>query len=91
MLVAGPGVLESAVIGVPHPDFGETSVSLLVPRPAEVPDPNAIAESLFRTLARYKHPRRLIVVEALPRNAMGKLQKNLLRQEHWILFPDDPR
>ncbi|MEO0390634.1 MAG: malonyl-CoA synthase [Pseudomonadota bacterium] len=79
-----PGVLESAVIGVPHPDFGETPVGVLV---ADGPlDLNAVQAAVADRLARFKHPRRLIVVEALPRNTMGKVQKNLLRQTYAGLF-----
>ncbi|MGV6848886.1 MAG: malonate--CoA ligase [Marinibacterium sp.] len=86
VLDAQPGVLESAVIGVPHADFGETPVGILVARPGATPDPDAIAASLDGALARFKHPRRLIVVEALPRNAMGKVQKNVLRDRYRDLF-----
>jgi malonyl-CoA/methylmalonyl-CoA synthetase len=81
-----PGVLESAVIGVPHPDFGETVVGILVPRPGERPDLDAIASAAGRSLARFKHPKRLIIVEELPRNAMGKVQKNVLRERYRDLF-----
>jgi malonyl-CoA/methylmalonyl-CoA synthetase len=82
VLDAQPGVLESAVIGVPHPDFGEAVVGLLVPEPGRAPDLAAIGAALAAELARFKQPRRLIVVEALPRNAMGKVQKALLRAEY---------
>jgi malonyl-CoA/methylmalonyl-CoA synthetase len=81
-----PGVLESAVIGVPHPDFGETVLGLVVPEPGAAPDLDAIKEVAARSLARYKHPRRLILVEELPRNTMGKVQKNLLREAYADLF-----
>ncbi|MGC9418050.1 MAG: malonate--CoA ligase [Rhodovulum sp.] len=82
VLDAQPGVLESAVIGVPHADFGETVLGLIVPRPGETPDLDAIAEAARASLARFKHPRKLIVVDALPRNTMGKVQKNLLREAY---------
>ncbi|APX88831.1 malonyl-CoA synthase [Brevirhabdus pacifica] len=74
-----PGVLESAVIGVPHPDFGESVVGVLVAEPGATPDTDAIAGALGGELARFKQPRRLVVVDELPRNTMGKVQKNLLR------------
>ncbi|MEM9853503.1 MAG: malonyl-CoA synthase [Pseudomonadota bacterium] len=74
-----PGVLESAVIGVPHADFGETPLALLVPKAGETPDLGVAKASVSATLARFKHPRDFIVIPELPRNAMGKVQKNLLR------------
>ncbi len=86
LLDAQPGVLESAVVGVPHADFGETPVALIVPEPGARPDPDAIAADIRRDLARYKHPRAILVVEALPRNTMGKVQKNILRKRHQNLF-----
>ncbi|MFU8776959.1 MAG: malonate--CoA ligase [Roseovarius sp.] len=81
-----PGVLESAVVGVPHPDFGETVVGFLVPQKGAVLDPDAIAGAAAKSLARFKHPRKLIVLDALPRNTMGKVQKNILRAEYAGLF-----
>lgn len=81
-----PGVLESAVIGVPHPDFGETPLGLLVPRPGQTPDTQAIMATVETALARFKHPRKLIVLEELPRNTMGKVQKNILRDQFKALF-----
>ncbi|MDA3858234.1 MAG: malonyl-CoA synthase [Roseovarius sp.] len=81
-----PGVLESAVIGVPHPDFGETVVGFLVAQKGETPDLDAIAEAAATSLARFKHPRKLIVLDELPRNTMGKVQKNILRAEYGDLF-----
>jgi malonyl-CoA/methylmalonyl-CoA synthetase len=74
-----PGVLESAVIGLPHPDLGEVVLGVLVARRGEVPDLEAIMTQVRAVLARFKHPRRLVVMDALPRNTMGKVQKNLLR------------
>jgi len=76
------GVQESAVVGVPHPDFGEVGVALVVPRPGAQPDPRAMLEELRTRLANYKLPKRCVVVPQLPRNAMGKVQKNLLREEY---------
>ncbi len=76
-----PGVLESAVIGVPHPDFGETVLGIIVPLPGQSPDLTAIMASVQNDLARFKHPRELILMDALPRNTMGKVQKNTLREQ----------
>ncbi|MHA6262933.1 malonate--CoA ligase [Arenibacterium sp. CAU 1754] len=81
-----PGVLESAVIGVPHPDFGETVVGVIVPEPGQTPDEVQIMETVKQSLARFKHPRKLILLDALPRNTMGKVQKNILREEYAGLF-----
>jgi len=80
------GVLESAVIGVPHPDFGETVVGVLVAEAGESPDLEAIEAAARQSLARFKHPKKLVVVESLPRNTMGKVQKNVLREEYKGLF-----
>ncbi|RBW53277.1 malonyl-CoA synthase [Ruegeria sp. A3M17] len=84
-----PGVLESAVIGVPHPDFGETVLGILVAEPDSSPDLDAILANIQNQLARFKHPRRLIVVDELPRNTMGKVQKNALREHYKDLFTAD--
>ncbi|MCL4132495.1 UNVERIFIED_CONTAM: hypothetical protein GTU68_017577 [Idotea baltica] len=81
-----PGVLESAVIGVPHPDFGETVVGVLVAQPGATPDTDAIAAAVGQSLARFKHPRKLVMLPELPRNTMGKVQKNLLREQFGRLF-----
>ncbi len=81
-----PGVLESAVIGVPHPDFGETPVGILVPTPGQTPDIEAIMDTIQGALARFKHPRQLILLNELPRNTMGKVQKNILRDRCKDLF-----
>lgn len=78
------GVTESAVIGVPHPDFGEAVVAVVVPQGDVTPE--AIADAIAPKIARYKHPKQIFLVEALPRNAMGKVQKNLLRTEYAALF-----
>ena len=77
-----PGVLESAVIGVPHPDFGEMVLGIVVPEKGAAPDFAALQSVCAARLARFKHPRKLVMVEALPRNAMGKVQKNLLRETY---------
>ncbi|WP_417725526.1 malonate--CoA ligase [Salipiger sp.] len=81
-----PGVRESAVIGVPHPDFGESVVAVLVPEKGAAPDEAAIAETVSAALARFKHPRRYVVVDELPRNTMGKVQKNVLRDTYKDTF-----
>ncbi len=86
VLDAQPGVLESAVIGVPHADFGETVLGLIVPDPASEPDLKAIANAAAISLARFKHPRKLLLIDELPRNTMGKVQKNLLRETFKDLF-----
>ena len=81
-----PGVLESAVIGVPHADFGETVLGLIVPEHGASLDLEAIGEACKASLARFKHPRKLIEVEDLPRNTMGKVQKNVLRDTYRDVF-----
>jgi malonyl-CoA/methylmalonyl-CoA synthetase len=81
-----PGVAESAVIGVPHPDFGEAVVAVVVSRPGGTPDTNALIAALKAKIANFKVPKRLFVVDELPRNTMGKVQKNLLRDQHRALF-----
>lgn len=81
-----PGVLESAVIGVPHPDFGETVLGVIVPENGTTPDTDAMMEAVRHSLARFKHPRKLVVLEELPRNTMGKVQKNILREHYQGMF-----
>ena len=81
-----PGVVESAVIGVPHPDFGEVGVALLIAKPGVQVDAAQVLASLKSRLANFKIPKRCFVVAELPRNTMGKVQKNLLREEHKALF-----
>ncbi|MGD9863955.1 MAG: AMP-binding protein, partial [Pseudodonghicola sp.] len=76
-----PGVLESAVIGVPHPDFGEGVVAIVVPE-GEGTTPEAIAAALDGQLARFKQPKKIVMVDALPRNTMGKVQKKALRDTY---------
>ena len=73
------GVLESAVIGVPHPDFGEAVVAAIVPQKGADLDPAALMAEIREKIARFKQPKKIHVVEELPRNTMGKVQKNLLR------------
>jgi malonyl-CoA/methylmalonyl-CoA synthetase len=74
-----PGVAESAVVGVPHPDFGEVGVALVVPRAGAQLDGAQILLSMKARLANFKVPKQCQVVTELPRNSMGKVQKNLLR------------
>jgi malonyl-CoA/methylmalonyl-CoA synthetase len=81
-----PGVAESAVVGVAHPDFGEGVVAVVVPKPGASLDAQGLIASLKAHIAHYKVPKRVILVDALPRNAMGKVQKNLLRDAHRDLF-----
>jgi malonyl-CoA/methylmalonyl-CoA synthetase len=85
-LIALPGVAEAAVFGVPHPDLGEAVVAAIVPTAGQHLDPEAILQPLQEQLARYKQPRRLISLPHLPRNVMGKVQKNLLRDQYQGLF-----
>ncbi len=81
-----PGVAESAVVGVPHPDFGECVVAVVVARPGVALDGAALLATLKTRIANFKLPKALFVVAELPRNAMGKVQKNLLREQHAGLF-----
>ena len=81
-----PGVAESAVVGVPHPDFGEAVVALVVPRPGATLDPAALVAALKVRIANFKVPKQVFAVAELPRNTMGKVQKNLLREQHKNLF-----
>lgn len=81
-----PGVLESAVIGVPHPDFGETVLGVIVPENGASPDTEAMMAAVRKSLARFKHPRKLVVLDELPRNTMGKVQKNVLRDQYQGMF-----
>lgn len=80
-----PEVLESAVIGVPHADFGEAVVAVVVPS-AEPVTQQQVDAALADKLARFKQPKAVINVTELPRNTMGKVQKNLLRERHQQLF-----
>jgi malonyl-CoA/methylmalonyl-CoA synthetase len=81
-----PGVAESAVIGVRHADFGEAVVAVVSRRPGAVLDGAAIGAALKNQIANFKVPKAVFVVDELPRNAMGKVQKNLLREQHKGLF-----
>jgi malonyl-CoA/methylmalonyl-CoA synthetase len=81
-----PGVAESAVVGVPHPDFGEVGVAVVIPKSGANLDGDEIIAALKAQLANFKIPKRCFVVSELPRNTMGKVQKNLLREERGRLF-----
>lgn len=74
------GILESAVFGIPDPDFGESIVAALVPDEGADVDLNSVEPVVSTRLARFKQPRRYELVRHLPRNAMGKVQKNILRE-----------
>lgn len=76
-----PGVEESAVIGVPHADFGEAVVAVVVPRAGAHLDPAPLQAELKQRLANFKVPKQVHVVDTLPRNTMGKVQKNVLRTQ----------
>ena len=86
LIDALPGVLESAVIGVPHADLGEGVVAVVVCGPGADLGPAEILASLRGSLAGFKRPKRIVFRPELPRNTMGKVQKNALRQEFAGLF-----
>jgi malonyl-CoA/methylmalonyl-CoA synthetase len=81
-----PGVVESAVIGCPHPDFGEGVTAIVVCRPGAALNEKAIIVQLEQRLAKFKLPKRVIFVDDLPRNSMGKVQKNVLRERNKDLY-----
>jgi len=81
-----PGVRESAVIGTPHPDFGEAVVAVVVPAQDAAPDEAAVIAGLRDHLAGFKLPKRVVFVDELPRNTMAKVQKNVLRDRYRDLF-----
>ncbi|MBT8169847.1 malonyl-CoA synthase [Phaeobacter gallaeciensis] len=76
------GVNESAVFGIPHPDFGESVIAAIVPMPDVSLDIENMKKSIEAQLARFKHPRKYLMMESLPRNTMGKVQKNILRETY---------
>ena len=84
-----PGVAECAVIGVPHADFGEGVVAIVVAKPDAVLDEREMQQALANELAKYKRPKRIFTTDSLPRNAMGKVQKNELRERHKGAFTAD--
>lgn len=80
------GVIESAVIGIPHHDLGESVVAIVVVEPDKGANIDLLIESLKNKLARYKQPKMYIIRDNLPRNAMGKVQKSILRREYRCCF-----
>jgi len=81
-----PGVAECAVIGAPHPDFGEGVVAVVIRSGGSPMDEAGVQNALAETLAAFKRPKRVMFVESLPRNAMGKVQKNRLRDAWRDIF-----
>ncbi|HKY87382.1 MAG TPA: malonyl-CoA synthase [Pseudorhodoplanes sp.] len=81
-----PGVAESAVIGCPHPDFGEGVTAVIVCKPGADLSEKAVIGELEQRLAKFKLPKRVIFMDDLPRNTMGKVQKNVLRDRHAKLY-----
>ncbi len=77
-----PGVAESALVGVPHPDFGEVGIAVVIAKPGATLDAATITATLKSQLANFKIPKQVVVVPELPRNTMGKVQKNLLREQY---------
>ena len=83
---AMPGVIESAVIGVPHTDFGEGVTAVIVKDKSATLDEAAVLHALEGRLAKFKMPKRVLFVDDLPRNTMGKVQKNILRDTYAELY-----
>jgi malonyl-CoA/methylmalonyl-CoA synthetase len=83
---AMPGVIESAVIGVPHADFGEGVTAVVVCDKGAKVDEGTVLHALDGRLAKFKMPKRVFVVDELPRNAMGKVQKNILRETYKDIY-----
>src|SRR5277367_5784742 len=83
---AMPGVIESAVIGVPHADFGEGVTAVVVRDKGAKVDEASVLRALEGRLAKFKMPKRVFVVDELPRNAMGKVQKNILRDSYSDIY-----
>ena len=81
-----PGVAESALVGVPHPDFGEVGVAVVIAKPGADLQADALISALKSQVANFKVPKKCFVLNELPRNAMGKVQKNLLRDQYKGLF-----
>ena len=82
VLDAQEGVLESAVVGIPHGDLGEVPLAVLVPEAGAQIDLDAVKVAMGDAMARFKQPREYRIVEVLPRNTMGKVQKVALRAEY---------
>jgi len=85
LIDAIPGVKESAVIGAPHPDFGEAVVAIVVASDPALTEA-AITDALSGTLAKFKQPKKILFLPELPRNTMGKVQKKALRDTYSTLF-----
>ena len=83
---AMPGVNESAVIGIPHKDFGEGVTAVVVPSKGADLSEAAIVKALEGRLAKFKQPKRVLIVNELPRNTMGKVQKNVLRETYKDIY-----
>jgi malonyl-CoA/methylmalonyl-CoA synthetase len=81
-----PGVAECAVVGAPHPDFGEGVVAVIAPKPGAQLDEKGVQAALSNELAKYKQPKRVFITNDLPRNAMGKVQKKDLREQYAGIF-----
>jgi malonyl-CoA/methylmalonyl-CoA synthetase len=81
-----PGVLESAVVGVPHPDFGEGVIAVVVAEADVALNETELKSAMAGSLAKFKQPKRIYVRDSLPRNAMGKVQKNVLREVYAETF-----
>ena len=81
-----PGVAESALIGVPHPDFGEVGIAVIITKPGATVSADEVIANLKSSLANFKIPKKCFVLEELPRNTMGKVQKNVLRDQYKNLF-----
>ncbi|GHC77521.1 malonate--CoA ligase [Limoniibacter endophyticus] len=81
-----PGVMESAVIGLPHPDFGEAVACVVVPENGTSLNPSELEAIAGEKLARFKQPKVIFIVDELPRNTMGKVQKNVLRDTYHEYF-----
>ncbi len=80
------GVVETAVIGLPHADFGEGVTAVVVPQKGAKLDEAAILQALDGRLAKFKMPKRVLFEDDLPRNTMGKVQKNVLRDKYKPLY-----
>jgi malonyl-CoA/methylmalonyl-CoA synthetase len=81
-----PGIAESAVVGLPHKDFGEGVTAFVVVKPGAVVTEAAIMQALGGQLAKFKLPKRVIILPELPRNTMGKVQKSLMRKDYRELY-----
>jgi malonyl-CoA/methylmalonyl-CoA synthetase len=79
-------VVESAVVGLSHPDLGEAVTAVIVCAPGSILTVEEVLSALSAPLAKYKQPKRVLFVEDLPRNAMGKVQKALLRERYARLY-----